>query len=57
MTIEQAMDAFLLGYWSARTRGNYTFILGGWFAWCADHDKDPTRDIDPRALEVWIAEL
>ena len=28
------LEQFLAGYWSARTRENYAFIIGGWFTWC-----------------------
>lgn len=27
------LEQFLTGYWSARTRANYGFIIGGWFTW------------------------
>ena len=45
------------GYWCARTRANYAFILKGWFAWCTTHDCDRTSDVDPRVLEAWIRQL
>ena len=48
---------FLSGYWSRRTRGNYAFILGGWFTWCATHCHAPMRDIRPRVIEAWIADM
>jgi site-specific recombinase XerD len=45
------LESFLTGYWSRRTRANYRFIVGGWFAWCADHEHDPLVDADPRVIE------
>jgi integrase/recombinase XerD len=51
------LQQFLTGYWSARTRANYTFVLGGWFAWCTSHHRDPMHDADPRVLERWITDM
>jgi site-specific recombinase XerD len=51
------LQQFLTGYWSARTRANYAFIIGGWFTWCADRAHDPLRDADPRVLERWITDM
>lgn len=53
----EVIEEFLAGYWSARTRANYAFILNGWLTWCATHDHDPTSDVDPRLLEAWIRQL
>jgi hypothetical protein len=43
----EVVEEFLGGYWSARTRTNYAFILAGWLSWCATDGYDPSRDIDP----------
>lgn len=51
------LELFLTGYWSQRTRGNYAFILGAWFAWCAGDGHDPLRDADPRVVERWITDM
>jgi integrase/recombinase XerD len=51
------LEQFLTGYWSARTRANYSFIIGGWFTWCADRAHDPLHDADPRVLERWITDM
>jgi len=53
----EVVEEFLAGYWSARTRDSYTFILNGWFSWCAAHDHHPSGDVDPRVLEAWIRDL
>lgn len=57
MTVEQALEGFLVGYWSARTRENYAFILAGWFSWCSAHGHDPTGEVDPHTLEAWIGQM
>lgn len=51
------LEQFLTGYWSARTRANYAFIIGGWFTWCAGRGHYPLRDADPRVIERWITEM
>ncbi len=51
------LEQFLTGYWSARTRANYAFIIGRWFTWCAGHGHDPMRDADPRVLERWVTDM
>lgn len=51
------LEQFLTGYWSARTRANYAFIIGGWFTWCVDREHDPLRDADPRVLERWVTDM
>ena len=43
--------------WSARTRANYAFILGGWFTCCSHHEHHPLRDADPRVIERWVIDL
>jgi site-specific recombinase XerD len=53
----EVVEEFLSSYWSRRTRGNYAFILHGWFTWCANHEIDPISDIGPRMIEAWIADL
>lgn len=57
VAVWEVVEEFLAGYWSARTRANYAFILAGWFFWCAAEDHDPTCDLDPRVLEAWIRQL
>lgn len=51
------LEQFLTGYWSARTRANYAFILDGWFNWCTGQRQDPLRDGDPRVVECWITAM
>ena len=53
----EVVDAFLAGYRSARTRANYAFILAGWIDWCIVHHTDVLREVDPRVIEAWIADL
>jgi site-specific recombinase XerD len=55
--VDDVLLEFLSGYWSRRTRANYAFIVRGWFTWCATHRHDPMRDIGPRVIEAWIADL
>jgi hypothetical protein len=43
--VDDVLLEFLSSCWSRRTRGNYAFILRGWFTWCATHRHDPMRDI------------
>lgn len=49
------VQVFLGGYWSARTRLNYAFILDGWLRWCTVHEHDVLHEVDPRVIESWIA--
>ena len=51
------LEQFLTGYWSVRTRANYRFIIGGWFAWCASDGHHPLGDADPRMIERWITSM
>ena len=46
------VERFLAGYWCARTRGNYRFILTGWLAWCDAHGHDVLA-VDAAVLEAW----
>jgi hypothetical protein len=35
VAVWEVIEAFPDGYWCARTRANYAFILNGCFSWCA----------------------
>ena len=50
------VERFLAGYWCARTRGNYRFILTGWLAWCDAHGHDVLA-VDAAVLEAWVAAM
>ncbi|HVM14459.1 MAG TPA: hypothetical protein VM287_09030 [Egibacteraceae bacterium] len=51
------VEQFLTGYWSARTRANYRFILGAYFTWCAGVEQDLLGDADPGVVERWITDM
>ena len=50
--LADALDVFLAGYWSARTRANHAFILDSWVDWCAVHHVDVIDGVDPRVVEA-----
>jgi hypothetical protein len=50
------LERFLPGYWYARTRGNYRFILAGWAGWCEQHGHDVLA-VDAAVLEAWVAPM
>jgi integrase/recombinase XerD len=52
----EVVERFLAGYWCARTRGNYRFILTGWLAWCDAHGHD-VLTVDAAVLEAWVASM
>jgi integrase/recombinase XerD len=52
----EVVERFLVGYWCARTRGNYRFILTGWLRWCDAHGHDVLA-VDAAALEAWVASM
>ena len=52
----EVVKRFLAGYWCARTRGNYRFILTGWLRWCDAHGHDVLA-VDAAVLEAWVASL
>jgi integrase/recombinase XerD len=52
----EVVERFLSGYWCARTRGNYRFILTGWLAWCEAHGHDVLA-VDAAVLEAWVASM
>jgi integrase/recombinase XerD len=52
----EVVERFLSGYWCARTRGNYRFILTGWRAWCDAHGHDVLA-VDAAVLAAWVASM
>jgi hypothetical protein len=50
------LEQFLTGYWSARTRANYVFIIGGCCTWCVERAHDAFAIIDV-VTRSWIGYL
>lgn len=42
-TAYEALERFLAGYWTTRSRDNERFLLIRWLDWCHAHDLDTTR--------------
>jgi site-specific recombinase XerD len=52
----EVVERFLAGYWCARTRVNYRFILTGWLGWCDAHGHEVLA-VDAAVLEAWVASM